>query len=75
MIGAPALLLMGYVFVRGSTGLRRYMLTRIGLTVPMIFILATLVFFILRILPGDPVRSVLGPKGSPQEIAQIRKQL
>jgi len=75
MIGAPALLLMGYVFVRGSTGLRRYMLTRIGLTLPMIFILATLVFFILRILPGDPVRSALGPKGSPQEIAQIRKEL
>jgi len=55
--------------------LRRYILTRIGLTLPMIFILATLVFFIMHILPGDPVRSALGPKGTPEMINRIRQQL
>lgn len=75
MIGVPAVVLLAYVFIRGSTGLRHYILTRIGLTLPMVFILATLVFFIMRVLPGDPVRSALGPKGSPEMIQQIREQL
>lgn len=41
----------------------------------MVFILATLVFFIMRVLPGDPVTSALGPKGTPENIARIREQL
>ena len=75
IIGIPSVLLLAYVFIRGSTGLRRYILTRIGLTLPMIFILATMVFFIMRILPGDPVTSALGPKGTPEMIQHIRTQL
>ena len=75
IIGIPSLLLLAYVFIRGSSGLRRYILTRIALTLPMVFILGTLVFFILRVLPGDPVSSALGPKGTPEMIAQIREQL
>ncbi len=75
IIGLPAIFLLAYVFVRGSSGLRHYILTRIGLTLPMIFILATLVFFIMRVLPGDPVRSALGPKGKPEMIQNIRQQL
>lgn len=73
--GIPALLLLVYIFIRGSTGLRRYILTRIGLTLPMVFILATLVFFVLRVLPGDPVSSALGPKGTPEMLTRIRAQL
>ena len=56
-------------------GLRRYILTRIGLTLPMIFILATLVFFVMHILPGDPVRSALGPKGTPEMVEHMRENL
>ena len=75
IIGVPSVLLLAYVFIRGSTGLRRYILTRIGLTLPMVFILATMVFVILRVLPGDPVRSAMGPKGTPEMIQQIRTEL
>ncbi|MGD0708829.1 MAG: ABC transporter permease, partial [Anaerolineaceae bacterium] len=75
IIGIPSLLLLTYVFVKGSTGLRRYILTRIVLTLPMVFILGTLVFLILHILPGDPVSSALGPKGTPEMIQNIRAQL
>ena len=75
VIGVPALLLLAYVFIRGSVGLRRYILTRIGLTLPMVFILATLVFFVMHILPGDPVSSALGPKGTPELVGRIREQL
>ncbi|MGD8632887.1 MAG: ABC transporter permease, partial [Anaerolineales bacterium] len=75
IIGIPALLGLLYIFMRGSAGLRRYILTRIALTLPMVFILATLVFFVMRVLPGDPVSSALGPKGTPELVAQIREQL
>ena len=74
-LGIPSLLLLVYAFVRGSTGLRRYILTRVALTLPMVFILATLVFFVMHILPGDPVQSALGPKGTPELVARIREQL
>jgi peptide/nickel transport system permease protein len=46
--------------------LRTYIITRILLTIPMLFILVTLVFFIVRIMPGDPVEAMLRP-GVPQE--------
>jgi len=75
LVGIPALIGIIYIFVTGSTGLRRFILTRVALTVPMVFILATLVFFIMRVLPGDPVTSALGPKGTPQVIQRIREQL
>jgi peptide/nickel transport system permease protein len=75
IIGVPAFVGLAYIFVRGSTGLRRYILTRIALTLPMVFILASLVFFVLRVIPGDPVSSALGPKGSPETVARLREQL
>jgi peptide/nickel transport system permease protein len=74
-IAVPGLVLLAYILVRGSTGMRRYILTRIGLTLPMVFVLATLVFFIMHILPGDPVRSALGPKGTPEQIEHMRETL
>lgn len=46
--------------------LRAYIVTRVLLTIPMLFILVTLVFFIVRIMPGDPVEAMLRP-GVPQE--------
>ncbi len=38
IIGIPALALLAYVFITGSVGLRRYILTRIVMTLPMVFI-------------------------------------
>ncbi len=75
IIGIPALIGFLYILVTGSTGLRRFTITRVLLTLPMVFILATMVFFIMRVLPGDPVTSALGPKGTPEMIARIREQL
>lgn len=75
IIGLPALGGLIYIFVKGSTGLRRYIITRIGLLLPMVFILASLVFFVMRVIPGDPVRSALGPRGSPETVARMREAL
>jgi peptide/nickel transport system permease protein len=55
--------------------LRVYIVTRILLTIPMLFILVTLVFFIVRIMPGDPVEAMLRP-GVPKEYKdQIKHNL
>ncbi len=55
--------------------LRRYLITRTLLTIPMVFVLVTLVFVILRVMPGDPVKAAIRP-GAPQEyIDEIRHTL
>jgi peptide/nickel transport system permease protein len=54
---------------KGSGGsLRRYMVTRILLTIPMLLILLTVVFVLLRVAPGDPIRATLGDRLSAAEI-------
>ncbi len=55
--------------------LKAYLITRILLTIPMILILLTFVFVILRILPGDPVLAMVGMKASTQHIEHLRAQL
>src|SRR3990172_6198781 len=75
IFGVPAAIALVYIFVRGTSAMRRYIVTRIALTVPMVIILATLVFFVMRILPGDPVTSALGPKGSPEVKELLRENL
>lgn len=58
-----------------SNSLRNFLITRILLTIPMVWILVTMVFVILRVLPGDPIRSQLGPKVSEEQKAQISKRM
>jgi peptide/nickel transport system permease protein len=58
-----------------SSSLRNFLITRILLTFPMILIMITLVFFVMRVLPGDPIRSQLGNKLSPDQVNAIRERL
>lgn len=51
-------------------GLRSYILTRILLTIPMIFILLTIVFFVMRILPGNPVLLKFEKNADPALVAE-----
>jgi len=41
----------------------------------MVLILVTVVFFVMRVLPGDPIRSQLGPKVSEEKAEAIRERL
>jgi len=56
-------------------GLTRYIITRLLLTIPMVFILLTIVFVVLRIMPGDPVSSMLGGHAPEHVIQQKREEL
>ena len=58
-----------------SSSLRNFLITRLLLTIPMVLILVTMVFFIMRVLPGDPIRSQLGPKVSEERAEQLREEL
>ncbi len=52
------------------TRILRYVAQRLLLTLPMLFILLTVVFLILRVLPGDPVSAMLGGKNVSQEVME-----
>ncbi|HDD25598.1 MAG TPA: ABC transporter permease [Acidilobales archaeon] len=57
-------------------GLGRYIATRALLIIPTILILYTLVFIVLRILPGNPVIAVLGTKNiPPEQLEQLMEEL
>lgn len=75
VFGVPAFAALVFIFLRGSESLRRYILVRIALTLPMVLILGTMVFVVLRIVPGDPVTSNLGPKGTPELRERLTEQL
>lgn len=52
-----------------SNSLRRYLVQRVAFTVPMLFILLTLVFILLRVAPGNPLQATLGDRLSAEQIA------
>ncbi len=52
-----------------SGSLQRYLLTRLVLIIPMIWILVTLVFFLMRVI-GDPITAAQGGRLPPEQIAE-----
>lgn len=57
-------------------GVGRYILARLALTIPMLLILLTIVFLILRVIPGDPCLAMLGGRNvGPEQIENCRKGL
>lgn len=52
-----------------------YMLRRLIGSVIVMWAVATLVFFMLRLVPGDPIAAMLADAGGPDEIAAMKAQL
>lgn len=50
-------------------------MNRIVGLIAVMFIVATIVFVIIRVTPGDPAAVMLGPEASQQDIAALRTQL
>src|SRR4051812_6514894 len=63
--------------VRGGyhRGVAFYLLRRIGLTVPVLLGVATLVFSLIHLVPGDPAQAMLGETASPSDVAELRVKL
>jgi peptide/nickel transport system permease protein len=54
-----------------SSSLRTYLITRLLLVIPMIWVLVTLVFFVMRVI-GDPITAAFGGRLPPAQIAERR---
>jgi peptide/nickel transport system permease protein len=52
-----------------------YVLRRVLLAIPVMFVVAGGVFLLLYLTPGDPVSVILGPDASPQQVAELRQRL
>lgn len=55
---------------QGSLG--AYVLKRLLLMIPMVWILVTVVFLLLRVAPGDPIQAALGAQLSAEQLAERR---
>ncbi len=58
-----------------GSSLRTYLLTRLALVVPMVFILLTMVFLLLRVAPGNPIQAALGGHVPAAYVQQITHRL
>ena len=53
----------------------RYFVRRVLLAVPVLLGVATLVFSLIHLVPGDPAQAMMGDGASPQDVAELRKSL
>ena len=52
-----------------------FILRRVALTIPTLFVMSIVVFLIIRLVPGDPVRTMLGFRATDANVAELRQQL
>jgi ABC-type dipeptide/oligopeptide/nickel transport system permease component len=53
----------------------RYIARRVALTIPVLAGVATLVFSLIHLIPGDPAQAMLGESAAESEVDALRRQL
>lgn len=53
----------------------RYLVRRLLLTIPVLLGVATLVFSLIHLVPGDPAQSMLGDSAAPEDVTRLRHSL
>jgi ABC-type dipeptide/oligopeptide/nickel transport system permease component len=53
----------------------RFLLRRLLMTIPVLIGVATLVFSLIHLIPGDPVQAMLGDSATPEEVAALRQRM
>lgn len=53
----------------------RYLLKRLLLTIPTLLAVLTIVFVLVRIVPGDPALVIMGDSATPEALAQLRERI
>ncbi|MCL6644531.1 MAG: ABC transporter permease, partial [Dehalococcoidia bacterium] len=57
-----------------APGLAGYIVRRLLWAIPVLFAISVIVFYMLRLAPGDPVDTLLGQRYQEEEAALIRKK-
>jgi peptide/nickel transport system permease protein len=52
-----------------------FLLRRVALAVPALWLVSVLIFTLAEIVPGDVARTILGPYATPAQVAALRHQL
>lgn len=52
--------------------LLRSLLTRLGYTLPVLWLVVSVVFLLIHIVPGDPIEQMLGEGARPADISALR---
>ena len=52
----------------------RSILTRVLLTIPVVWLVVSLVFLLIHLVPGDPILQMLGEGATPADLAGLRHQ-
>jgi ABC-type dipeptide/oligopeptide/nickel transport system permease component len=55
--------------------MRQYIIRRLLQVLPIVFLVATTVFFLFKLIPGDPATVFAGEQASPATIARVRERL
>lgn len=55
--------------------MRSYLARRLIALVPVLLVVAVVVFLLIHLTPGDPAASILGDQATPDQIAAVRRQL
>jgi peptide/nickel transport system permease protein len=53
----------------------RQILTRLVLTIPVVWLVVSLVFLLIHLVPGDPIQMMLGEGATPADIGALRHQI
>src|SRR4029079_13002812 len=53
----------------------RYLIRRLLMTIPVLLGVATLVFSLIHLVPGDPAQAMLGEAASASDVAELRAKL
>src|SRR6185503_15688426 len=52
-----------------------YIVRRLVMLVPVLLVVAVVVFALVHVTPGDPAAVMLGDRATPEDIARLREQL
>lgn len=53
----------------------RYLARRVAAIAVTLLVVATITFALTVLIPADPARAIIGPKGTPAQLAQVRQRL
>ena len=53
----------------------KFVIKRLFSAIPVLFIVVTLVFFMMRVIPGDPALQILGEDADPADVEALRERM